>query len=127
MLFASLRAPEFGSPEDLASRIDSLRLPSSLIELDEHYVADCPTGSCPSLVRWFDATASGDALRADIISRMKAAGIDVSENTANHWIFSGSDENYMYFVVLDTNMIATNRYAPTGTKAEILVLVLDQS
>jgi hypothetical protein len=127
LLFTALRSPEVGSEEDLGEQIDGLQLPASLIELDEYYVADCPTGPCPSLVRWFDATAPVEVIRAEIISHMNASGVEVNENSASDELFSGRDETYIYFVVLDANMIARNRYAPPGTKAEISVQVLDRS
>jgi hypothetical protein len=127
LLFTALRAPEVGSEEDLGAQIDGLQLPASLVELDEHYVADCPTGPCPSLVRWFDATAPVDVIRAEIISHMNAAGVEINESSASYGVFAVRDETYIYFVVLDAKMIAGNRYAPPGTKAEISVHVLDQS
>ena len=126
LLFTALRAPEVGAEEDLGAQIDGLQLPTSLIELDEYYVADCP-GTCPSLVRWFDATAPVEVIRAEIISHMNAAGVELNENSASNQLFSGRDETYIYFVVLDANMIGGNRYAPPGAKAEISVQVLDPS
>ena len=127
MLLSGLKAPEVGSEEDLASQVDGLQLPGSLVALDEHYEAQCPTGtSCPSLVRWFDSTAPDDVVRTEIVSSMNTAGIDVNENSEGYGIFSGRDETYIYFVVLDANMIAGNPYAPPGTKVEISVHVLDR-
>jgi hypothetical protein len=58
---------------------------------------------------------------------MNASGLTVDENSVNHGVFSGRDETYIYFVVLDADMIAGNQYAPPGTKVEISVHVLDDS
>ena len=127
LLFTAWRAPEVRAHGNLGAQIDGLQLPMSLIELDEYYVADGPTGPCPSLVRWYDATAPVEVIRAEIISHMNAAGVEVNENSASSGLFSARDETYIYFVVLDANMIGSNRYAPPGTKAEISVHVLDQS
>jgi len=127
LLFTALRGPEVGAQEDLGAQIDGLQLPTSLIELDEYYLADCPTGPCPGLVRWFSASAPVEVIRAEIISHMNATGVEVNENSASNGLFSASDETYIYFVVLDANMIGGNRYAPPGTKAEISVHVLDQT
>lgn len=92
LLFTALRGPEVGAEGDLGAQIDGLQLPTSLIELDEYYLADCPTGPCPSLVRWFNASAPVEVIRAEIISHMNAAGVEVNENSASNGLWRASAE-----------------------------------
>jgi hypothetical protein len=128
LFYTMARPPELGSQEDLGGQIDALDLPPSLIQLDESYVVDCPSiGPCPSLVRWYDTTAPAEIVRAEIISHMNAADVEVNENSVNRGIFVGRDDKYIYFVVLDTDMIAGNRHAPPGTKVEISIHVLQET
>jgi hypothetical protein len=120
------RTPEMGSEEDLGAQIDALELPASMRQLDETYTKECPS-PCPALVRWYDVAAPVETVRADIIARMTAADIKVNENSASQLLFAAANDQYIFFVVLDAEMIAGNVYAPAGTKAEISVHVLDRN
>ena len=120
-VLAQLRAPEIGSEEDLGGQIDALQIPSSLTQLGQHYTPECPGTPCPTLVRWYGGSAAAETLKAELISNMTSARVVVSENSLKPLIFTGRNDRYIFFVVLDTQMIAGNKFAPPGTAAEIVV------
>jgi hypothetical protein len=112
--------------EDLTKQMDGLDVPSSMVELDQLYMKDCPS-TCPMLVRWYDVSAQVEAIRSDLLSRIESAGVSVNESSASPDILSARSETHLFFVVLDSEMISGNAYAPPGADAEISVHSLSDS
>ncbi len=93
-----------------------------MVELDQTYMKDCPT--CPLLVRWYDASAPVETIRPELLIRIESAGLSVNQASASPGLFTARSEKYIFFVVLDSEMISGNANAPPGADAEISVHVL---
>ena len=125
LLAPACGGPDVGSRDDLDQQIDALNLPGTLVEVDEHYTDECPEGlPCPTLVRWFDLSAPAQTVRPEILSSLEAAGVEYHE-TGSVDLISGRDGDYMVHVILEQSMLDQNEFAPPGTKAEVVVSVLD--
>lgn len=119
LLLGACGGPAAGSEEDLSAQLDEFELPASFVELGQHHDGDCPT-TCPLLVRWYDSLEPIDATRAEARARLEAAGAIVTEpSTVDVDMLVGRTEDRVFFVVLDTDMIAGNEFAPSGTDVEI--------
>jgi hypothetical protein len=110
--------------EDLDSQIDDLDVPASMVELDQAYTRDCPS-TCPTLVRWYDVGPPMETIRPDLLSRIESADVSVNQASASPDIFAAKSDEYIFFVVLDSEMISGNANAPPGADAEISVHELD--
>jgi hypothetical protein len=126
MLVAACSTAPLGAMEDLNSQIDDLNVPPSMVELDQTYVKDCPS-TCPLLVRWYDVSAPVETIRPELLSRFESAGISVNQASASPGLFSARSERYIFFIVLDSEMISGNANAPPGADAEISVHLLSDS
>jgi hypothetical protein len=125
LLAAACSHPPLGSMEDLSRQIDDLEVPASMVELEQTYEGDCPS-SCPMLVRWYEISAPMETVRPDLVSSIESAGVSVNQPTASPGLFAAKGEKHIFFVVLDSAMIAGNTYAPPGADAEISVQVLPE-
>lgn len=112
--------PAPGSEEDLAGRIDALELPPTLRPMGEIYTEECP-GTCPAFVRWYASSSPAESIREDVVARLEASGVPVNEASASRLAFAASDDESIFFVVLDTAMMAANKNAPPGADLEIVV------
>lgn len=119
-VLAACGGPEPGSQEELRARLDSIGLPASMVELDHHYNASCPTG-CPSIVVWYEVIGPPEQVRAELISAVTAAGWDLNDSTASVGVYNARSENHMLFLVVDPARIADNPYAPPGAKVEMVM------
>jgi hypothetical protein len=126
MLVAACSTAPLGAMEDLNSQIDDLDVPPSMVELDQTYEKDCPS-TCSLLVRWYDVSAPVETIRPELLSRFESAGISVNQASASPGLFSARSERYIFFIVLDSEMISGNANAPPGADAEISVHLLSDS
>jgi hypothetical protein len=125
LLAAACGRPAFGSKEDLSRQIDNVQLPAPMVEMGQSYMGNCPS-TCPLLVRWYDVGGPIDSIRTDIVSSIESAGISVNQASASPGLFAAKNEEYIFFVVLDSAMLARNTHAPPGADAEISVHVLPE-
>ena len=114
-----------GSEKDLSAQLDELELPASLVELDQHYSGDCPT-TCPLLVRWYDSVVPIEEARGELLASLDAAGATVREPSVSVDLYTARTDEQILFVVLDTDMISRNTYAPASTDIEIAIHTLKE-
>ena len=125
VLLAACSGPAPGSQEDLAKQIDELELPASFVELGDNYQADCPA-VCPVYVRWFDSIEAAETTRTQLFRSFEEAGITLEENSVRPGVLTARGDAYIFFVVTDTEMLAGNQFAPSGTDVEISARALEE-
>lgn len=125
LLVVASSAPEPGSKEDLAGRLDAI-VPDSMHQIDQFYKSrnECDVFlACPEVTEWYSIQGSVSAARSDLIARLDQEGLEFEPSTVEPNLIVVNQGKYIYFLVFHEPPLdgPLDRTLPSYVEADLTI------